>query len=88
MSPETPGLQIQTVVRLYWTTSEQIQGLVSGIPADFCGAIYVITNLPRREREREPGKITFSESYYLLLFPRFTIDDCFYLCLLSLEWLR
>ena len=46
-------LQIQTVVRLYWTTSEQIEGLVSGIPADFCGAIYVITNLPRRERERE-----------------------------------
>ena len=41
-----------------------------------------------REREREPGKIAFSESYYLLLFPRFTIDDCFYLCLLSLEWLR
>ena len=52
MSPETPGLQIQTVVRLYWTTSEQIEELVSGIPSDFCGPIYVITNLPRRERER------------------------------------
>lgn len=45
-----PGPPNTDCGRVYWTTSEQTEGHVSGIPADFCGAIYVITNLPGRER--------------------------------------